>query len=159
MKEWDKKLQRQKRQILLLVDNCTAHVEVKGLKNIKLEYFPPNVTSLLQPMDQGIIKNLKAYYRRYLVQKLLQTLDKDGEMKKLDLLQAVHLVDNAWQSVTAKTVKSCFTHAGLRSEVEDVVEMNLEDETEQLVQEIAAALHIDHDLANAYIDVDKEVNL
>lgn len=50
-------------QIILMVDNCTAHCKMT-LNNIKLVFLPPNTTSVLQPMDQGVIKCLKGYYRK-----------------------------------------------------------------------------------------------
>ena len=56
---WDSHLTKVNQKILLLVDNCTAHPYVSTLKNIQLEFLTPNTTSLIQPMDQGIIKNLK----------------------------------------------------------------------------------------------------
>ena len=56
---WGLYLTKVNLEILLLVDNCTAHPHVSTLKNIQLEFLPPNATSLIQPMDQGIIKNLK----------------------------------------------------------------------------------------------------
>ena len=59
--ELDKKFGFQKRKVLLFIDNCTAHPkETKDkLQNIELAYFPPNMTFLLQPTDQGIIYNIK----------------------------------------------------------------------------------------------------
>ncbi|KAL4091075.1 hypothetical protein QTP88_025816 [Uroleucon formosanum] len=56
--EWDKELQAKSRSILL-IDNCAAHPKNVQLKNITLEFLPPNTTSLIQPLDMGIIKNLK----------------------------------------------------------------------------------------------------
>ncbi|XP_043470219.1 tigger transposable element-derived protein 7-like [Leptopilina heterotoma] len=46
---------------LLVIDNCPAHPKVllTELKAIKTVHLPANTTSKLQPMDQGIIKNLK----------------------------------------------------------------------------------------------------
>ena len=64
---WDSYLDRENQKILLLVDNCMAHSKVSTLKNIQLEFLPPNTTSLIQPMDQGIIKNLKIFYRKEIV--------------------------------------------------------------------------------------------
>jgi hypothetical protein len=77
LQKWDLKLSRQgQRKILLFVDNCPAHPkEHVPLKNIKLEYFPPNTTSKTQPMDQGIIANLKQKYRKKLIQRLLTEID------------------------------------------------------------------------------------
>ena len=64
---WGSYLTKVNLKILLLVDNCTAHPHVSTLKNIQLGFLPPNTTSLIQPMDQGIIKNLKTLYRKELV--------------------------------------------------------------------------------------------
>ena len=41
----------------MIVDNCPAHPHVKGLKSVKLVFLPPNTTSVIQPMDQGVIRN------------------------------------------------------------------------------------------------------
>lgn len=60
LRKWDSDLCKKNRKILLLVDNCTAHCDI-SLKNIKLMFFPPNVTSVLQPMDQGVIRSFKCH--------------------------------------------------------------------------------------------------
>jgi hypothetical protein len=57
--------------------------------NLEVLFFPPNMTSVVQPMDQGIIKNVKHHYRTLLVQNLLQ----DGD--KIDILQANRMSKNA----------------------------------------------------------------
>lgn len=60
MSEWltkfDRKMGRQNRKVLLFLDNATSHPNI-ALKNVKLLFFPPNMTSVCQPLDQGIIKN------------------------------------------------------------------------------------------------------
>lgn len=59
LRQLDKHFLSKKRKIVMLVDNCTAHVEVADLKAITQDFLPPNVTSLLRPMDQGIIQSFK----------------------------------------------------------------------------------------------------
>ena len=63
--EWVKGLDRgfrvKDRRIALLVDNCPAHPTIEGLTNIHLIFLPPNTTSVLQPMDQGVIRSLKSH--------------------------------------------------------------------------------------------------
>jgi len=56
---------------LLLVDNCPAHTDgfSLNLKNLCIEYIPPNITLHIQPRDAGIICNFKAHYRNLLVSK------------------------------------------------------------------------------------------
>ena len=59
--EFDRKPAVSKRQIALIIDNCTAHPHVENLKWAKLIFLPPN-TSHKQPMDQGINRALKAVH-------------------------------------------------------------------------------------------------
>ena len=35
-----------------------------GLQNTTIFFLPPNATSICQPLDQGIIRTWKAYYRK-----------------------------------------------------------------------------------------------
>ncbi|KAI8498725.1 hypothetical protein Bbelb_231780 [Branchiostoma belcheri] len=62
----DKKMARQGRKILLFMDNAPSHIDM-GLRNIELKYqkFPPNTTSGLQPMDQGIIQTVFRWLLQY----------------------------------------------------------------------------------------------
>lgn len=50
---------------LLLLDNAPTHPSCDILNEkdefIKVMFLPPNKTSLLQPMDQGVIETLKRY--------------------------------------------------------------------------------------------------
>ena len=51
------------RHILLLIDNAGGHniteETKKKLTHVNLEYFDPNVTSHIQPLDMGIIRSFK----------------------------------------------------------------------------------------------------
>lgn len=71
--EWvvafDRDMKRQGRKVCLLLDNCSAHqIDDVVLTNTEVEYFPPNCTSLIQPLDQGVIVSLKRAYRSRLMQ-------------------------------------------------------------------------------------------
>ena len=57
-------MQRQKRNILLLVDNAACHslYEDTQLSNITVHYLPPNTTAHLQPYDAGIIYSFKVNF-------------------------------------------------------------------------------------------------
>lgn len=64
---------------LLLLDNAPSHPEEAVLKsvdgNIFVAFLPPNVTSIAQPMDQGVIEAMKRLYRKNLMMKLLDDVD------------------------------------------------------------------------------------
>lgn len=113
--KWDTELRSQNRKILLLVDKCSCHIDInEKLTHIRLAFFPPNVTSLLQPLDQGIIKNFKQQYRRMTVSKMLQAFEMKNQFS-MTVLDALHMVKNAWDDVTVSTIQNSFIHSGLVS--------------------------------------------
>ena len=57
--EVDRHFTKEGRKIVLLVDNCPVHPPIDNLVSTELIYLPPNTTSKLQPMDQGVILSLK----------------------------------------------------------------------------------------------------
>ena len=58
-REQDKKFALEGRKVTLVINNCTAHLNIENLKSITIYILPPNTTSCLQPMDQGVIRSLK----------------------------------------------------------------------------------------------------
>ena len=90
---WDRQLVHIKRNILLLVDNCSAHPYSIGVVNIKLHFLPPNTTSLMQPMDIGVIHNLKAFYRSRLNIRIITALDADEDTIALAVSRSVTVLD------------------------------------------------------------------
>ena len=101
LRDFDRDMKLQDRKILLLVDNCPAHPQVADLTNIRLEFLPPNTTSILQPMDMGIISCLKKVYRRQMCGKLIASFDPESTepinietlAKSITLLDAITMVD------------------------------------------------------------------
>lgn len=114
----NKKFKKEKRHVIIFIDNCTAHNTIPLMENVKVIFFPANMTSVIQPMDQGIIKNLKHFYRRLLVENIL-TGDYDALKIKLDILQASRMCKQAWDQVTPETVKNCFKKAGFVKKEDD----------------------------------------
>ena len=60
----DGRMRRDGRNIVLVIDNASCHFIDPPLTNINIVSLPPNTTALAQPLDQGIIKCIKARYRR-----------------------------------------------------------------------------------------------
>jgi hypothetical protein len=107
-------LRRKNRKILRLVDNCPAHPHIQDLSNIKLVFLPPNATSVLQPMDMGIIQSFKGYFRRVLVLQLIDRRER-GLHDSVSLLDSIRWMKDAWNTVTPATVINCFRKSGLPS--------------------------------------------
>ncbi len=117
---WDSKLRSEGRKILLLLDNCSSHPDINTeLTHIKLVFIPPNCTSVLQPMDAGVIRTFKHHYKRKLVSKLIHFYDVHDEGKlKITLLDALNFSYDAWELVTKESIINCFRHAGVSGEIE-----------------------------------------
>lgn len=72
---FDADLHKVGRSVALFLDNCSAHhIDEKGLTNMRLFFSPSNCTSVLQPLDQGVIRSVKCAYRERLTQRLLLNL-------------------------------------------------------------------------------------
>ncbi|GBL85197.1 hypothetical protein AVEN_222688-1 [Araneus ventricosus] len=67
------------------------------------------MTSVIQRMDQGIIKSLKHFYMRLLVESILFG---DFDNKKLNILHTSRVCKQAWDKVSERTIMKCFHKAG-----------------------------------------------
>ena len=68
----------QGRKKLMLVDNCPAHPKVERLQSIELVFLLPNCTSVLQPMDQRIVRSFKLHYCKQSIVMTLTHIDETG---------------------------------------------------------------------------------
>ncbi|XP_068247804.1 tigger transposable element-derived protein 1-like [Palaemon carinicauda] len=95
-------------KILLVLDNAPGHPPHLDdfHPDVKVVYLPPNTTSLLQPMDQGVIANFKKYYTRRTYRMALKAVDSDPEMtlrsywKSYNIFNCVKNIDASWREVT-----------------------------------------------------------
>lgn len=106
-------MKKQKRKIFLFTNQCTAHPqEVDILQNIKIIFFFPNCTSRLQPLDLEIIKNVKDYYSKKLIQLAIGNMTEGTNLRKLNILQAINMISESWAQVISKTIINCFVKVG-----------------------------------------------
>jgi hypothetical protein len=124
---------------VLLGDNAPTHTvggtevdeehgfKVINLSNVTLIFLPANTTTVVQPLDQGIIASMKAHYRRRLllseageVRWLLSEAGEAGnEEKRLkDIRPSFNKmsrwVHEAWtQSVAPFVIRNCWHKAGI----------------------------------------------
>ncbi|XP_067653132.1 tigger transposable element-derived protein 6-like [Haliotis asinina] len=74
---------------------------------------PPNTTSRIQPMDQGIIASLKSNYRKQMMTDLICAYDKMEEYE-VTLLSAITNIHRAWCHVTSQCIVNCFRKGGFK---------------------------------------------
>jgi hypothetical protein len=114
IERFNREMKSQNRSVLLFIDNCSAHPSTLKFSNVKIIFLPPNTTSALQPMDQGVIRSLKAAYRRQLVLKQLDLIETnmDPDSNKINILDAIHMLSRAWDEVKPSTIINCFRSCG-----------------------------------------------
>ena len=61
--------------VLLLLDNAGGHAPDLSHDGVWVEFLPPNTTSLIQPMDQGVIRSFKALYMKNTLQHLVDGME------------------------------------------------------------------------------------
>ncbi|KAM7300847.1 tigger transposable element-derived protein 6-like [Ixodes scapularis] len=120
LRKLDKKFELRNRQVLLLVDNCSAHNVDIELKAIQLAFLLPNTTSMLQPMDQGVIKNMKTFYRRHLLERMILCSGNESPYN-ITLLTAMHMLMHAWDQVkedrnTMLAMDKCFPNTSFQAD-------------------------------------------
>ena len=87
-----------------MMDNCPGHGKAEELLHwvpswLTIEFLPPNTTSMIQPMDGGIIQKFKKRYRRHLLRRMLEKeySSVDAFKKDVDLYMAIIITTAAWQ--------------------------------------------------------------
>ena len=100
-------MKRQKRKILLAVDNCSAHNTETAYSNLRIEYLPANTTSRCQPMDQGCIHFFKSKFRRRLANMLLDV----KSPQDISLLHAIMMASQSWSQVEPQLIRNVFNKA------------------------------------------------
>ena len=81
-----------------------------------------------QPMDEGIIRCLKAHYRKRLVKLILHSLNSNKPLLKVLLLRALQLLVSAWKEVSQTTIINCFKKAKI-SEKDQTIAINDEGDS------------------------------
>ncbi len=137
----NKQLKRKRRSVLLLMDNAGCYPpELKEkYSNIKIVFLPPNTTSVLQPLDLGIIQNFKVYYRKltsFILAKIETSSNASELLKSVNVLHAIRRVAEAWRCASELTIKKCFRKAGILNQDLRIVQL-VSGDTDPFSDEIA----------------------
>jgi hypothetical protein len=121
--------------VALLLDNAPQHKPPEGYQkeslgnglygfefgHISLVYLPPNYTSHIQPLDQGITRALKQRYKNRLLDWTLQELLKiDGNIDFSQHMsfnrESLPWLKQCWSEVGDSVFANCFRKAGILQE-------------------------------------------
>lgn len=118
--DWDAKLRRNGRKIVLFQDNFSAHVPPNDLTNIHVENFSPNLTAHVQPADAGIIQCFKAHYRASFMNRAIDRYDSNispAHIYDINILEAMRMADVAWKEVDTTTIRNCWRKTGILPDI------------------------------------------
>ena len=129
----NRKCAAEDRKILLFIDNVPSHPESFSdcFSHVQIVFLPKNTTSKLQPLDAGIIKNFKVFYRKQLLQHVLARIKPGSEasvvISSVDLLKSFGWVMDAWRKVKKETIVNCFSKCGFN---EATLELLIDDDAD-----------------------------
>ena len=108
VRELDRKFSSEGRYVALVIDGCPDHLQIENLKAIKLFSLPSKETSKIQPMDQGVIRSLKAMCHKNVVRKIIRSVERNKTLPKISLLQEMQMLVVALNAQTTQTIVNCF---------------------------------------------------
>jgi DDE superfamily endonuclease len=102
-------------KVLLLIDNAPSHIfSHLDLAYLEILPLPPNTTSVLQPLDAGIISSFKRHYRRRQLQHAVDQCDKGSKHPyKVEQLDAMRWIKAAWNAIDQSVFVNCWRHTTL----------------------------------------------
>nr|XP_050032048.1 tigger transposable element-derived protein 6-like [Dermacentor andersoni] len=158
-RQLDWRFATQQRNVLVVLNNASAHVNLDDMASIKLLFLPPNTTVLAQPLNEGIIHSVKQIYWKNLLHRMVLAMD-SNKTYSIDLLGAIDLLIHSWMQVLPATMQNCFTQA--KFVVHEGGSDKVDEDTEHCVSLLAEILEQQGDAAEqvnveTFRDVDDEV--
>ena len=84
LQSFNAKMRCRRRKALLFVDNAPSHPHDSAtFSHVKVVFLPATTTSVLQPLDQGIIQNVKQHYIKRVLRKIISDIDNVENVTKL----------------------------------------------------------------------------
>jgi len=157
-------LQKKNRKILLLLDNCSSHKIPFAIKNIELLYLPKNTTSILQPLDAGIIKSFKSKYLKYQIGKIISEIDNCNTVeeiyKNINIKDAIIYSSWAWRDVSENCIFNCWCNTGLIQNKNQGEQENIECENlNEMIKELKLVDPIDSEILLNDFDIEDAISL
>ena len=162
LKEWleyfDRNMQTQQRNVLLFLNNAiTFNID---LKNVKLIFLPKSTVHQTQPLYQGIIENLKTYYRKFCIQSVhtrMTTYESVNEMSRsITILDAILWISSSWNNIKETVIESCFKKAGFPSNNTD--NCGIIDDDIRTIKQFILETFPDTCDADQYVGIDRNIS-
>lgn len=153
------KMKQQRRKILMILDDAPCHPHLL-LSNIKLLFLPLNKTSIMQPLNDGIIHATKLRFRKRQLINIWQNLERDQGLtgqeliETTDMLQVVYWLHKSWHDVSPNTIKKCFKKCGVSVHVDG----DYDEDDDQFSEEIdATCQHVLEISMKDFVNIDSHL--
>ncbi|CAB4384244.1 unnamed protein product [Rhizophagus irregularis] len=142
------------------INNASSHLEPKKKEANNNELYNSDETSAAESLHAAKNKKGKKWavkYKQYYCRHLIRQFDNGKDMgRKLNLLEAINYLSDAWLDVSQNTISNCWAKAGIlpsvnhvqREVASDQIDMELDVEFE----EIEELLEILPDIGTPFLD-------
>uniref|UniRef100_UPI00358FC47C tigger transposable element-derived protein 1-like n=1 Tax=Myxine glutinosa TaxID=7769 RepID=UPI00358FC47C len=103
-------------KVLLLLDNVPSHPVNLDVAhpNVEVIFLPPNTTSLIQPLDHGVISTFKTYYTHRTFHRILDAIESDPGLtvgqcwKDFIIAHCIGAINESLDEVRVSTINACW---------------------------------------------------
>ena len=123
LKEWLRRLdtivgQKIGRSVLLLLDNASCHGQRNDLlfsKHVRVLFLPNCTTSILQPLDLGIIACIKKRYEHRVIKNAVDLIEigVTEQIYQIDLKEAIMWIYEIWYRTPNRIIYNCWIKSRL----------------------------------------------
>ena len=134
--------------VILLLDNHSGHIAT-GIQHpewLTIFYLPANTTSLIQPLDGGIIAAVKLKYKWRMVRKAIDVLDAEPRLtleefaKKVTVSDAINMFLPCWSDIEPAFIERVFRSTLLDADPDGLVPGDRNHRVSTEVQALRALL-------------------
>ena len=114
-------------------------------------------------MGQGVIRSLKAHYRKKVVRLCIKAVESNKPLPKISILQAMKHLVSSWNVVSKETIVNCFKKSNISQSNQQAAVNDDDNPFKSLQEDFKRLPELDNDaiqpnlLAESFVDLDSEV--
>nr|XP_033340639.1 jerky protein homolog-like [Megalopta genalis]XP_033340640.1 jerky protein homolog-like [Megalopta genalis] len=101
-------------RVVLILDDCWRNKLVSTERRVddqfQIVFLPPQTTTLLQPMNQGLITKVKKTFRHKMLCRLIASSGLKEFYSKYTLRDCIQLLHETWTELNPKIIRNCWNN-------------------------------------------------
>ena len=118
MSKLNNEMRLSNRHILYVCDNASSH-QVQEYFPHQIPHATPNATSIMQPLDQGIILSAKRRYKKKLAERYLACVENNKDanslLKALNIVQTTNMIAAFCRETSSPSSRTVFAKQGSKT--------------------------------------------